>query len=100
MRLPPLARVVLSIAFDLASGAVLLLGLLAVLFTFADYGMSWDEPYAMVYGRQALAFFTSLGADRAATHGINALRAPAFQLTVEAVASLPALSSRRASTAM
>ena len=62
--------------------------LLAVLCTFADYGMSWDEPYAVAYGRNALAFFTSLGADRAATQGLVALRGAPFHVFVEALAAL------------
>jgi len=58
-----------------------------VLCTFADYGMSWDEPYAVVYGRNALAFFASLGAERRAAQGLVALRGAPFQLLVEGVAA-------------
>lgn len=65
----------------------MLIAAACVLFTFADYGMSWDEPYAVVYGRNALAFFTSLGADHSAAIGPVTLRGPLFQLLVEALAS-------------
>jgi hypothetical protein len=58
-----------------------------VLCTFADYGMSWDEPYAVVYGRNALAFFGSLGTDRTAVQGLVALRGAPFQILVEGVAA-------------
>ena len=51
--------------WDGASRAVLLLVLAVVLVTFADYGVTWDEPRQNRYGELALGYYCSRGADHA-----------------------------------
>lgn len=54
----------------------LALGLLAVLLavvllTFRDYGVAWDEPVQNIYGKMALNYYLTLGADRSSFTYIN-----------------------------
>ncbi|HYC04374.1 MAG TPA: hypothetical protein VED40_13850 [Azospirillaceae bacterium] len=44
--------------------AVMAVAALAVLLVFRDYGITWDEPLHVEYGRRALDWYLSLGADR------------------------------------
>jgi hypothetical protein len=54
----------------LAEGLLLLLALV-VLLTFRDYGVAWDEPVQNVYGKMALNYYLTLGADDAALSYLN-----------------------------
>ena len=52
--------------------ALVLLGLLvAIAFTFRDYGISWDELVQQIYGDDLIAFYATGGADRDALAFMN-----------------------------
>jgi 4-amino-4-deoxy-L-arabinose transferase-like glycosyltransferase len=61
---------------------------LVIFCTFDDYGMSWDEPYSMLYGRQVLRFLLSFGADTSAIESPVRFRGGAFHALVEGCALL------------
>ncbi len=50
--------------WDGASRALLLVVAALILFTFLDYGVTWDEPRQNRYGELALEYYRTLGADR------------------------------------
>lgn len=52
-------------AWSVATGVLLAGALAAVLLTFEDFGITWDEPLHVEYGKLALDWYLSLGADRA-----------------------------------
>ncbi|MGQ0677675.1 MAG: glycosyltransferase family 39 protein, partial [Rhodospirillales bacterium] len=49
----------------------MLLLVLAVGLTFRDYGVAWDEPVQNAYGKMALNYYLTLGADRSSFTYIN-----------------------------
>ncbi len=61
---------------------------LVIVRTYGDYGMSWDEPYSIEYGRNVVRFFATLGRDRSATVGLVALRGGLFHALIECFALL------------
>lgn len=70
-----------ALACDVASAAVLATVLAVVLWTFRDYGITWDETWHLVYGDQILQWFLTLGADTSALcYRIDFLYGGAFDL--------------------
>jgi hypothetical protein len=57
--------------WDRATAAVLLVAAALALLTFRDYGLTWDEPYHLEYGRDVVAWFASGGRDQSAFSGGN-----------------------------
>jgi hypothetical protein len=64
---------------------------LLIIFTFRDYGMSWDQPGLHEYGQTVVRFYTSLGRDEAArTHELR-IYGGLFEILSSAVESLTRL---------
>jgi hypothetical protein len=57
--------------WDRLAGVALALAALLVLFTFTDYGVTWDEDVHNWYGILALNYYLSLFADQRALHWLN-----------------------------
>jgi hypothetical protein len=57
--------------WDRLAGVALALAALLVLFTFSDYGVTWDEDVHNWYGILALNYYLSLFADQRALHWLN-----------------------------
>ena len=57
--------------WDRLAGVALVLAALLVLFTFTDYGVTWDEDVHNWYGILALNYYLSLFADQRALHWLN-----------------------------
>ena len=57
--------------WDQLAGAVLVAAAILVLFTFTDYGVTWDEDVHNWYGILALDYYLSLFADQRALHWLN-----------------------------
>jgi hypothetical protein len=57
--------------WDWLAGAVLVAAAILVLFTFTDYGVTWDEDVHNWYGILALDYYLSLFADQRALHWLN-----------------------------
>src|SRR6266700_2503594 len=53
------------------AGAVLVAAAILVVFTFTDYGVTWDEDVHNWYGILALDYYLSLFADQRALHWLN-----------------------------
>ena len=64
-RLASLAGLRTRDAWSVASGVLLAGALAAVLLTYQDFGITWDEPLHVEYGKLALRWYLSLGGDRA-----------------------------------
>lgn len=57
--------------YDRLSWGLLAALVAVVLLTFRDYGIAWDEPVQNVYGKMALNYYLTLGADRSSFTYIN-----------------------------
>src|SRR6202023_3275312 len=57
--------------WDRAAGVALVAAAILVLFTFTDYGVTWDEDVHNWYGVLALDYYLSLFADQRALHWLN-----------------------------
>jgi hypothetical protein len=57
--------------WDRLAGAALVAAAILVLFTFTDYGVTWDEDVHNWYGILALDYYLSLFADQRALHWLN-----------------------------
>jgi len=57
--------------WDRLAGAALVAAAILVLFTFTDYGVTWDEDVHNYYGILALDYYLSLFADQRALHWLN-----------------------------
>ncbi len=57
--------------WDRLAGAVLVAAAIIVVFTFTDYGVTWDEDVHNWYGILALDYYLSLFADQRALHWLN-----------------------------
>src|SRR5260370_1232990 len=57
--------------WDWLAGAVLGAAAILVVFTFTDYGVTWDEDVHNWYGILALDYYLSLFADQRALHWLN-----------------------------
>src|SRR5258708_6928592 len=75
-----------ELIWDRLAGAALLLAALLVAFTFADYGVTWDEDVHSWYGGLALNYYLSLFADRRALNWLNLYNyGAAFDMAAAAV---------------
>src|SRR6478672_9291964 len=86
-RIGPLSnkRVSYAVAILLACHFVL------IIFTFRDYGMSWDQPGLHEYGQTVVRFYTSLGSDATArTHELR-IYGGLFEILSSAVESFTRL---------
>jgi hypothetical protein len=57
--------------WDQLAGAALVVAALLVVFTFTDYGVTWDEDVHNWYGVLALDYYLSLFVDQRALHWLN-----------------------------
>ena len=73
---------------DAATASVFAVLALIIIFTFQDYGISWDEELHVPYGHKLLAFYTSGFADRSAFSFINLYQYGGFFDLVSALAAL------------
>ena len=65
----------------LCSISVLIVGSLAILYTYADYGIPWDDTYQAVYGKLVADYFSSGFQDKSANHLLDTrYYGPIFEL--------------------
>jgi hypothetical protein len=70
----------------------LLLHFLLIIFTFGDYGMSFDQPLLHEYGDSVVRFFSSLGHDYITAHAENIqYYGGLFELSAKAIEALTRL---------